>query len=40
MRYVDGDYNDPLTFQAIRKELKEAQRPAITWPSRRCYSKQ
>jgi len=25
---VDGDYNDPATFQAIRKELKSAQRPA------------
>jgi len=22
LRYVDGDYNDPATFQAIRKELK------------------
>src|ERR1700678_2753942 len=21
LRYVDGDYNDPLTFQAIHKEL-------------------
>src|ERR1700752_744968 len=28
MRYVDGDYNDPATFQAIRTELKGAQRPA------------
>jgi glucose-6-phosphate 1-dehydrogenase len=28
LRYVDGDYNDPLTFQAIRKELAGAQRPA------------
>src|SRR3981189_2333945 len=28
LRYVDGDYNDPATFQAIRKELKGAQRPA------------
>jgi glucose-6-phosphate 1-dehydrogenase len=28
MRYVDGDYNDPATFQAIRKELQEARRPA------------
>ncbi len=27
-RYVDGDYTDPATFQAIRKELKGAQRPA------------
>jgi len=28
LRYVDGDYNDPATFQAICKELKGAQRPA------------
>ena len=28
LRYVGGDYNDPATFQAIRKELGSAQRPA------------
>ena len=28
LRYVDGDYNDPATFTAIRKELGSAQRPA------------
>jgi len=28
LRYVDGDYSDPATFQAIRKEIKGAQRPA------------
>jgi glucose-6-phosphate 1-dehydrogenase len=28
LRYVDGDYSDPATFLAIRKELKGAQRPA------------
>src|SRR6202163_3259800 len=28
LRYVDGDYNDAATFQAIRKELNGAQRPA------------
>src|SRR3981081_3435951 len=28
LRYVDGDYKDPATFQALRKELKGAQRPA------------
>jgi glucose-6-phosphate 1-dehydrogenase len=28
LRYVDGDYNDPATFQAIKKELGAAQRPA------------
>src|ERR1700747_3205387 len=27
LRYVDGDYNDPLTFQAIRKELNGTERP-------------
>src|SRR6201998_2888054 len=28
LRYVDGDYQDPTTFQAIRKELGAARRPA------------
>jgi len=28
LRYVDGDYKDAATFQAIRKELDSAQRPA------------
>jgi glucose-6-phosphate 1-dehydrogenase len=28
LRYVDGDYADPATFQAIRKQLNGAQRPA------------
>jgi glucose-6-phosphate 1-dehydrogenase len=28
LRYVDGDYADAATFQAIRKELGGAQRPA------------
>jgi glucose-6-phosphate 1-dehydrogenase len=28
LRYVDGDYNNPQTFQALRKELGTAQRPA------------
>jgi glucose-6-phosphate 1-dehydrogenase len=28
LRYVDGDYNDPAVFQALRKELGAAQRPA------------
>jgi glucose-6-phosphate 1-dehydrogenase len=27
MRYVDGDYNDRSTFQALRKALGSAQRP-------------
>src|SRR6516164_4850603 len=28
LRYVDGDYKDAATFQAIRRELGPAQRPA------------
>ena len=28
LRYVDGDYADPATFRALRKELGAAQRPA------------
>ena len=28
LRYVDGDYADAATFQALRKELGSAQRPA------------
>ncbi|HAB16288.1 MAG TPA: glucose-6-phosphate dehydrogenase, partial [Verrucomicrobiales bacterium] len=28
LRYVDGDYHDPATFQAIRRELGNAQYPA------------
>src|SRR5215831_3139893 len=28
LRYVDGDYQDPTTFQSLRKELGSAQRPA------------
>ena len=28
LRYVDGDYKDPATFQSLRKELGSAQRPA------------
>lgn len=28
LRYVDGDYKDPATFQAVHKELSGAQRPA------------
>ncbi len=27
LRYVDGDYNDPATFAALRKELGSAQHP-------------
>ncbi len=27
LRYIDGDYVDPATFQQLRKELGEAQRP-------------
>src|ERR1700680_3361575 len=28
LRYVDGDYQDPATFEALRAELKDAHRPA------------
>jgi glucose-6-phosphate 1-dehydrogenase len=28
LRYVDGDYQDPSTFAALRKELREAKAPA------------
>src|SRR2546421_9222493 len=28
LRYVDGDYEDPATFAALRKELGAAERPA------------
>jgi glucose-6-phosphate 1-dehydrogenase len=28
LRYVDGDYRDPATFQALRAQLGRAQRPA------------
>src|SRR5256712_11657703 len=28
LRYVDGDYKDPSTFQGIRTQLGSAQRPA------------
>ena len=28
LRYVDGDYKDPATFQALRKELDSVQHPA------------
>src|SRR5437879_6590881 len=28
LRYVDGDYQDPATFEAIRKQLGSAKRPA------------
>src|SRR5207237_7789080 len=28
LRYVDGDYQDSATFQAIRKELGSVQHPA------------
>src|SRR5271154_4588945 len=28
LRYVDGDYNSDATFQALHKEMGNAQRPA------------
>src|SRR3954454_13800643 len=28
LRYVDGDYTDPATYRALRRELGDSQRPA------------
>ncbi len=28
LHYIDGDYNDPATFSALRRELGSSQRPA------------
>src|SRR5216683_57472 len=28
LRYIDGDYKDPATFQSLRKALGSAQQPA------------
>ena len=28
LRYIDGDYAEPATFQALRKALGDARRPA------------
>jgi len=28
LRYVDGDYQDPATFEALRREMEGAERPA------------
>jgi glucose-6-phosphate 1-dehydrogenase len=28
MRYVNGDYSDPATYQSLRKQLADAKRPA------------
>ena len=38
LQYVDGDYKDPKTFQAIRKELVPPSARPITWRFRRCSS--
>src|SRR5215469_7623484 len=27
LRYIDGDYSDPKTFDAVRREIGEARRP-------------
>ena len=34
LRYVDGDYNDAATFQALRREMGPRSGPPITWPFR------
>src|SRR4051812_46832733 len=37
LRYVDGDYNDPATFKAIRRELGSSENVRrTTLPFRRC----
>jgi glucose-6-phosphate 1-dehydrogenase len=38
LRYVDGDYHDISTYQALRQELGAAQRPRTIWPSRGAVS--
>ena len=38
LRYVEGDYNDPATFQAIRERLARASILRATSPSRRWCS--
>ena len=38
LRYVDGDYADPATFQAVRKELGTPSARRTTWPFRPCCS--
>ena len=32
LRYVDGDYQAPATFQALRKDTGTHSIPLITWP--------
>ena len=27
LRYIDGDYRDPATFESLRRELEPSQRP-------------
>jgi glucose-6-phosphate 1-dehydrogenase len=34
LRYVDGDYRDPATFQAIRTELGSCEEPAHLYVER------
>jgi Glucose-6-phosphate dehydrogenase, NAD binding domain len=36
LRYVRGDYNDPATFHALRKELASARRPTLPCNSTRA----
>ena len=38
LRYVDGDYNDPATFDALRKELGSRSGRRTISPFRRCCS--
>ena len=38
LRYVDGDYADPATFDALKRELAGAAGRCTTWPSRPACS--
>ena len=38
LRYVDGDYADPKTFQQVRRSLAPRSIRSITWPSRQAFS--
>ena len=38
LRYVDGDYQEPATFEAVRRELGGARIPRTTWRFRRRCS--
>src|SRR5690348_10258166 len=40
LRYVDGDYEDPATFEALGRELQDSRRRRITWPFHlQCFNR-